>query len=148
MGVMMAGGPSGSGLWRSLRYFGESLQFGGVLCPQSLFIQKEEAFGGERRKQKIDTRREKRAGQERVRLRKESQERNVCSKVVTESERRPKEEAARVSDFWPVLGENFLHSSLRLTCAVCTRTQPLRSRKGDRSQRNSMCLTTCCCLHK
>ena len=50
MGVMMAGGPSGSGLWRSLRYFGDSLQFGGVLCPQSLFIQKEEAFGGERRK--------------------------------------------------------------------------------------------------
>ena len=49
MGVMMAGGPSGSGLWRSLRYFGDSLQFGGVFCPQSLFVQKEEAFGWERR---------------------------------------------------------------------------------------------------
>ena len=99
-------------------------------------------------KQKIDTRREKRAGQERVRLWKESQERNVCSKVVTKSGRWPKEEAAWVSDFWPVLGENFLHSGLRLTCTVCTRTQPMRSRKADRSQRNSMCLTTSCCLHK
>lgn len=37
-------------------------------------------------KQKTDTRREKRAGQERVRLRKESQERNVCSKVATQSD--------------------------------------------------------------
>ena len=50
LGIMMAGGPSGSGRWRSLRYFGDSLQFGGVLCPQSLLVQKGEVFGGERRK--------------------------------------------------------------------------------------------------
>lgn len=78
MGTMVAGGPPGSGLWRSLRYFGDSLQFGGVLCPQSLFVQKGEVFGGERRKAEDRyEERERRAGQERERLQ-ESQERNVC----------------------------------------------------------------------
>lgn len=74
-------------------------------------------------KQKIDTRREKRAGQERVRLWKERQGRNMCSKVVTKSDGcESKKKLRRACDFWPVLDENFLHSGFRLTCIMCTHT--------------------------
>lgn len=50
--------------------------------------------------------------------------RNVGSKVEVDNEKWPKEEAAQVLCFQPVLNENFLYSDFKLIWTVCAHTWP------------------------
>lgn len=62
--------------------------------------------------------------------------RNVGSKVEVGNEKWPKEEAAQVLCFQPVLNENFLYSDFKLTWTVCAHTWPMSFSKRRLRERD------------
>lgn len=121
MGVMMAGGPRALDCGRSPEILWGQSPIWGSFCPQSLFVQKEEAFGGERR-QAEDRYEEREKGRARKGKTMKESHGETCVPKWSHRVTRAEEVAAQGSDFWPVLDENFLHSGFRLTCIMCTHT--------------------------